>query len=128
MAECRFVDPIADIAVLGSPDGQVLYKEAEEYETLTEAATPLAISDPPKKSSAWLLSLAGRWFHCTVGHNGGMLWIADAVEDIVGGMSGSPIVADDGTAIGVECSSLGAPNPRLTHNLPGWLLRELESA
>jgi hypothetical protein len=28
-AECRFVDPIADIAVLGQPDSQDLYEESE---------------------------------------------------------------------------------------------------
>ena len=28
-AECLFIDPIADIAVLGCPDGQELYDEAE---------------------------------------------------------------------------------------------------
>ncbi len=46
---------------------------------------------------------------------------------------GSPIIADDGTAIGIVCigSSIGdapqtsgGPNPRLTHHLPGWLLQE----
>jgi hypothetical protein len=29
VAECRFVDPVADIAVLGSPDNQSLWDEAE---------------------------------------------------------------------------------------------------
>ena len=30
-AQCLFVDPIADIAVLGSPDDQALAKQAEAY-------------------------------------------------------------------------------------------------
>ena len=62
-----------------------------------------------------------------------MLIIYDAAEKIVGGMSGSPIMAEDGTAIGVVCLSaegpnpLGAegPNPRLMGNLPGWFLKQL---
>jgi hypothetical protein len=33
-AECRFVDPIADIAVLGQPDSQELADEAEAYDAL----------------------------------------------------------------------------------------------
>ena len=43
-------------------------------------------------------------------------------------MSGSPILTEIGTAIGVVCTAAapweGGPNPRLTHNLPGWLLRD----
>ena len=43
-------------------------------------------------------------------------------------MSGSPIVTEIGTAIGVVCTAAapweGGPNPRLTHNLPGWLLHD----
>src|SRR5215472_8028103 len=73
-AVCRFVDPIADIAVLGSPDN------------------------------------------------------THAAEGIGNEMSGSPIVTEIGTAIGVVCTAAapwaGGPNPRLTHNLPGWLLRD----
>jgi hypothetical protein len=47
-------------------------------------------------------------------------------------MSGSPIVADDGSAIGLISPSSDdrsryayCTGPRLSGNLPGWLLREL---
>jgi hypothetical protein len=49
-------------------------------------------------------------------------------------MSGTPIVVDDGSAIGVLSTSAGPaseghreghPNPRLAGNLPGWMLLEL---
>lgn len=136
-AECVFADPIGDIAVLGQPDNQVLSDEAEDYEALMEAAAPYSIIDAPKgRSLAWLLSLEGRWFRCTVGHNGGMLGVVGAAEGIVGGMSGSPITANDGLAIGIICTSggtgevhtEGGPNPRLVGNLPGWLLHQLGCA
>jgi len=43
-------------------------------------------------------------------------------------MVGSPIVAEAGTAIGVVCATTspreGGLNARLSHNLPGWLLRD----
>lgn len=113
-------DPIGDIAVLGAPDGQH-FKECEAYEALMETSRPLPIVDAPKTDRAWLLSLDGHWFRCVVTHNGGPLWIRDAAEGIVGGMSGSPIVADDGTAIGVICTgagTVGGPNPRLVYHLP----------
>lgn len=41
--ECVFVDPVADLAVLGRPDGQELYDEARAYDALMEAVSPLPI-------------------------------------------------------------------------------------
>lgn len=35
-AECLFVNPVADIAVLGSPDTQDLFKEAAAYDALKQ--------------------------------------------------------------------------------------------
>ena len=128
-AVCRFVDPIADIAVLGSPD----HPHADEYKALMETATALSIGGSLRNPvnfwvPARLLSLDGRrWFCCTVRHFGGPLWITHAAEGIRSEMSGSPIVTEIGTAIGVVCTATapwaGGPNPRLTQNLPGWLLR-----
>ena len=129
-AVCRFVDPIADIAVLGSPGDP----RADEYKALTETATVLSIGGSLRNPvnfwvPARLLSLDGRrWFSCTVRHFGGPLWITHAAEGVHSGMSGSPIVTEIGTAIGVVCTAAapweGGPNPRLTHNLPGWLLQD----
>ena len=129
-AVCRFVDPIADIAVFSSPDNP----PADEYKALIETATSLSIGGTLRHPvnfwvPARLLSLDGRrWFSCTVRHFGGPLWITHAAEGIRSEMSGSPIVTEIGTAIGVVCTAAapweGGPNPRLTHNLPGWLLRD----
>jgi hypothetical protein len=129
-AVCRFVDPIADIAVLGSPGTP----RADEYKALMETATALSIGGSLRNPvnfwvPARLLSLDGRrWFSCTVRHFGGPLWITHAAEGIRSEMSGSPIVTEIGTAIGVVCTAAapweGGPNPRLTHNLPGWLLHD----
>jgi Trypsin-like peptidase domain len=143
-AECLFVDPIADIAVLRGPDGQELYDEAAAYDALVEAATPLRITGAKEDGKAWLLSLDGKWFQCGVRcHSGGPLWIYDATDNIMGGMSGSPILNDNCEAIGVACvsavkgpykgegleealssagSTEGGPNPNLVSNLPGWLI------
>jgi hypothetical protein len=127
-ALCRFVDPIADVAVLGSPDNP----HADEYQALMETAMVLSIGGSLRNPinfwvPARLPSLDGRrWFSCTVRHYGGPLWITHAAEGIRNEMSGSPIVTEIGTAIGVVCTAAapweGGPNPRLTHNLPGWLL------
>lgn len=137
-AECLFVDPVADIAVLGPPDSQALWEEAENYESLMDGAKPLTIGEPPEiEVEAWLLSLDNQWFGCMAGSSERSIWIAEAEASLVGGMSGSPILAEDGSAIGVMCISRGSPgemhtsggpNPRLTSTLPGWLLRKLNSA
>src|SRR5262249_59083217 len=63
-AVCRFVDPIADIAVLGSPGNP----HADEYKALMETATALSIGGSPPNPVNFLVparlpSLRGRrWF------------------------------------------------------------------
>ena len=88
-AVCRFVDPIADIAVLGSPDNP----HADDYKALMGTATALSFGDAVRRpvnfwAPARLLSLDGRWFSCTIRHFGGPLWITHAAERVLGGMSG----------------------------------------
>jgi hypothetical protein len=126
-AECRFADPVADIAVLGSPDNQVLWDEADAYEALIDEALALQIGEAPQEVPACLVMLDGRLARCVVSHRGGPLWIKGATEGIHGGMSGTPILTDDAVAIGIVCLSSG-PHPRLTHHLPGWLLQALSEA
>lgn len=133
MAECLFVDPVSDLAILGEPDYQLWSEASEAYLQLVEQRYPLTVATNPIKGDVrgWLLSLDGRWNPCIVkcNHN---LWITEARQGIIGGMSGSPILLDDGHVIGVLCSSSGTsgtmhceggPQPRLSHCLPGWLLQ-----
>jgi hypothetical protein len=129
-AECLFVDPDADIAVLGTPDDQELWEQADAYKALVKSATPLSIADAPEKGHAWMLSLDGEWFRCAVQIiNDGPLWISKTAQPIAGGMSRSPIVLDDATAVGVVCladvstSPVGVSNPHLVRSLPGWFVR-----
>jgi hypothetical protein len=149
-AECLFADPLADVAILGSPDGQELYAQAEAHDALTDDRPALRIADAPTSGRAWLLSLAGEWNPCRIERLeddhpfalGASLIIKDATAGIHGGMSGSPIVTDDGAAVGILAMSSGigtpegteepvhtegGPNPRLFDCLPGWLLRSLKS-
>jgi hypothetical protein len=123
-AECLFVDPVADIALLDSPDSQELSDEAA-YDQLIETVTPLEVSDiAGVTATAELLSLAGHKFACVVQAVGrGPLWTKETTQGIEPGMSGSPILAEDG-AIGVVTSNRG-PHARLASHLPGWLLGEL---
>ena len=137
--ECLFVDPVADIAVLGRPDSQALYEDADLYDALIEGHLALRIGDAsaaahrPSMFLAWVLSLDGEWIKCRVAHRGGPLWISHATGDLVAGMLGSPIVSEDGAAIGVLVTTAtfgggapraGGPQPRLTESLPGRWLRQ----
>jgi len=129
-AECLFADPVGDIAVLGEPDDQVFAEQYLAYEALIKASGVLRIADAPQRAPARLLSLDGEWFDCKVQHNDGPLWVTDATQGIRGGMSGSPILADNGAVIGVvsvssgigEVHTKGGPNPRLAFNLPARFL------
>jgi hypothetical protein len=129
-AECLFADPVGDIAVLGPPDDQELSDQAAAYHAMLDEATPFKVRAADAEESAWMLSLGGRWFLCKVERQpNGPLWVTSGKT--VGGMSGSPICAEDGTAIGVLCAggdSFEGPNPALPRNLPVWLWRELEAA
>src|SRR5215472_12032401 len=41
-AECRFVDPVSDIAVLARPDDQVLFAEVNAYATFIADTEPMS--------------------------------------------------------------------------------------
>lgn len=151
-AECLFVDPVADIAVLGEPDDQDIGGALELpdhgtpndlYHELTDEPAPLRIGKIVQKGWEWqgwarLLALDGEWARVKVGLKGRALWIEGTSKN-EGGMSGSPIFADDGTAIGVLVMGTqsrtkegvllyekAGPQPVLAQSLPGWLLRELD--
>jgi hypothetical protein len=130
-AECMFVDPIGDIAVLRSPDNQNFFEQAENFEAFVDAVTPLkpstagiAPDNPPVQ--AWMFSLDGRWFGCKAEFRGlWPLWTSEETEPVRSGMSGSPILASDGSVIGVVTAGCEAPTPQLLFNLPVWILREI---
>ncbi len=143
-AECVFADPVADLAVLGPPDGQVLWDEHDAYESLMAPTSPLRIGEPsaqgeqPYKCPARMLTLDERWVGCITCHwsPASSLSIEDAAEPIVGGTSGSPILDAEGKAISVlvcaggptkEHRTAGGPFPQLTESLPRWLVRGLTS-
>jgi hypothetical protein len=147
-AECLFVDPVADIAVLGSPDNQALFEQADAYRALVAGVTPLAIADAPKmgrervrgfwtqtsegrmrvrsfwtktpgKGRAQLLSLGGKWITRPVLRHDDLLSVGGGALD--GGMSGSPILSMDGKAIAVV--STDQRNPVLRDCLPARFFR-----
>jgi hypothetical protein len=134
-AECIFVDPIADIAVLGTPDRQIFYNEAAAFDALVASIAPLPIADGPAmrriatttgvvtweagKGEVCVLSLDGRWRTYQIERCGdGFAVLNDVYQP---GMSGSPVLNSEGAAIGVV--STAEMSPILFDVLPAGLLR-----
>jgi S1-C subfamily serine protease len=135
--ECLFVDPVADLAVLGAPDDDeafdaffktvpVLPVGTVELSGRPTALPQEAFLDTPRgECDAWLFSLVGEWFRCHVVARSRAMMTASTADCIQAGMSGSPIVDDNGRTIGVVASDVNAPQPCLATQLPGWLLKSL---
>ena len=133
-AECVFVDPVADLAVLCQPDGQALSDHADAYDRLSEEASPFPLGKlPPHRPTpdqmfavreARMFSLDGEWFACRFMRPRHGLVIEDPAQPIQPGMSGSPIILPDGSAIGVVCTGTDGPHPALFAQLPAWLVHE----
>jgi Trypsin-like peptidase domain len=125
-AECVFLEVMADLAVLGAPDTQVLWDEYDAYVAFTEDRPVLPLGDIPQSPLGYhplathpihVLTLDGQWVRGQGNHLGGPIML-DGVP-IESGMSGSPILNDRGHAIGLV--STGPINPRLARDLPAWL-------
>lgn len=129
-----FADPIADIAVLGAPDTQDLYDEANAYEELMASSTALTIADAPKMRRDRVQQFGDYSFKvdqpgealrgcCRSTVNGSSNWLSSEKRGLFArGMSGSPILSMDGRAIGLI--STGDCGPVLSENLPAWFFRQ----
>lgn len=112
-AECLFVDPVADIAVLGCPDNQELFKQATDYQDLIDAAAALSVHRPGN-CSGWVMSLGGQWVQTTIRREGGTGTTLE-INATIGGQSGSPILNRQFAAIGVVVNGceIGSVNGRV---------------
>jgi hypothetical protein len=123
-AELRFVDLIADIAILGEPDGQEFPEHSEDYFSLVDSIVPLPVADLEYRmvTECRLLTLAGKWIDGMAlplwrGDGGALLSVEKcSPEGWARGCSGSPIVDRQGRAIGLV--SAGTFNPALTRAVP----------
>jgi S1-C subfamily serine protease len=132
------VEPVADIAILGTLDDHGAPAQAEAFEAFCESVKPVAVcrDDLPLFTPVpvHILTPRGRWVageatQCNVTGQG--LVIA-AREDIVGGTSGGPVVTDAGRLLGVVSGSGGSDGEsregyisRLTLTAPAWLVRRM---
>jgi Trypsin-like peptidase domain len=132
-AECLFVDPISDVAILGCPDEQELGDEADAYHALVDGV-PVARIGKASSARGWLLALSGDHWVPTALELFSTCWGTQLkTRPTEAGMSGSPILNDAGRAVGIVSTGSATvedgvrnedagPQPILAHTLPGWLL------
>lgn len=138
--ECVFVDPIADVAILGEPDGDRFYDEWEAYNAFFEDRPALTIGTLDHPTQGWLLTLNGEWIEVAVDITKSRTWLSlpslsRATHDAIArGTSGSPILLGDRRVVGL-ISAGNMLNPALVQCLParllttvGWNLVELTSS
>ncbi len=109
------VEPVADIAVLGAPDGQILHADASAFESFVAATTPVSLSADDFESEtgvevhvltgdrAWV---PGRAKRHGFGPPDGVAWIY-AASRIERGTSGGPVVNEAGELVGLVSWSSG---------------------
>lgn len=131
------VEPLSDIAVVGSLDDQSFPDDAITYSNICMKLKPVPLCQDEFEDSGsfpvWIYTHTGIWLNGTAKQcfvDSHMLWV-ETKEQIEGGTSGSPIVNDSGELVGIVSNSsiiiqagpcIGHhPRPHLT--LPPWVLR-----
>jgi hypothetical protein len=141
-ADCCFADPVSNVAVLGGnlDEYENLIKWKWHYEKSAHY-NALPIERPKEPSGpgyetdqyAWLLTLDGTWAKCFAQTRYDEMWIVTEAQktfELDGRMSGSPIVNEEGAAIGIISAPLNQDenedwvsiHPVLIRALPGWVL------
>jgi hypothetical protein len=135
-AECLFVDLVADVAVLG-PDNQSdrFSEHAERYSAFVDDCATVTLGTISGECPAFLLTRAMHWESCRVRANlhgpATNLVLLDATDGTAPGCSGSPIIIENGSFVGlVSVGSLDTKygahgQPWLARVLPAWLVELL---
>lgn len=99
-------------------------------DVLLERCYALATGEIKDGATIWVLTLEGSQVRCQVTAAPiGPLWLIGAGEIIASRMSSSPILSDDGDAVGEVLTGRGdpgapnGPHPRIAAHLPNWLVR-----
>lgn len=130
------VEPVSDIAVLGSPHDQAFPSDALAYEDTLELVEPVEVStedfDLFRDIPAAVYTHEGTWLEVMVqqcSDGASCLWL-ESTEQIEPGTSGSPILDQGGHLLGVVSNtSIGHgstgnfPRPHLA--LPVWVVRQI---
>jgi hypothetical protein len=121
-AECTYVDPVSDIALLCEPDNQVLPDEWDAWVDLVDERPRIRVASFTHDCDGWLFGIDNEWHRCHLSRMGGSRWLSITgapFEATARGTSGSPVFRDDGRAVAL-ISSGPELNPILGDCLPRW--------
>ena len=147
LAEVYAVEPVADIAALGAPDGQVLYDDCEAFETFAEDTPAVALFPRAVEvdenlriyvrghKGNWITGRATRYGLPGKPPNGAVCLHAE--QRIVGGDFGGPVVDRFGRLVGLVSWSgeqvewdggFRGMTPTPWTALPCWLMNQIARA
>ncbi len=138
IANTLAVEPVTDCAVLGCPDNQTFYAEAQAFDDFCERITPLTLHRRPlipfKPFPVWIRTHLRTWVSGTATYYGGDCGTFAYQTDIeiLSGTSGGPIVNHAGELVGVVSNGTNSSDgrgkydsaaPLLSLALPAWVLQ-----
>lgn len=120
-----FVDLVSDLAILGEPDDQSLFKQHDQWLGFMEKKEPIPIRQARLGDRVYMLSLDGQFVSSVIRHFNEQVFAFEysAPNLIKPGMSGSPILSGDGCAVSVCSVSSNMPITQglnLPNCLPVW--------
>jgi len=133
------VDPVSDIAILGSLDNQVFCDEATKFEEFCEKTKPVALCFANlkqfQKFSIYVYTHKKTWvkgeaYKCSAENSSPSIWVKTETQ-IEGETSGGPIINERGQLVAltshfsegqIPCEG-SAPRPHLA--LPVWVSRSM---
>jgi S1-C subfamily serine protease len=137
------VEPVADIAVIGSPDSQTFYEASNAFDDFAESSERLILCDDEfpfgKSFPVHVFTHCGKWLSGEAVRWGGENESTVCIETdpgITSGTSGSAIVNDCGEVVGVVSNSSNSTTEtagrgtcaRPCQSLPVWLWRAIKAA
>jgi hypothetical protein len=132
-ATCEFADIISNVAVLREIPLDYGRHQLVNWEVSYRIGEPRKprVAGGPVHQDVWILSPEATWIKCRAENSGLGIHISNVPFELDRQSSGSPIVDEEGTAIGIVCAPVrqglryawGDPHPVTSWCLPGWLVR-----